>query len=904
MKPNRGILNSCVGWIFIALSLASQAENLTLFSPNTQPYGRFGQSVAGVPDTNGDGRGEVVVGAWLEDSEGGPLNTGRAYLYDGATGALLHTFSAGPLAEDTLLGFSVSGIPDANGDGRGDVAVGAYGYTATGGPQEVGAVYIFDGSSGLLIHSLHSLHPTYGGEYGISVSGSPDLTGDGFGDVIVGAPHESPSEDLPHAGRIYVYDGFSGELVREILSPEIDSIGNFGHSVSSVPDADGDGLADILVGAYLEEGDSQPRDSGHAYLFNGQTGELIHSFDSPNPGQYGYFGVAVTGVEDLNGDGFGDVAIGADHESPAFHFGRVYVFDGRQGSLLHTLTTPDPEFDGEFGHAISGIPDMNGDGRGDLIIGAHNEQLRESPKEAGRAYIFDGSSGALIEIILSPNEQQGGQFGISVTGVPDTDGDGLGDVLVGAIDEDLGPLEDAGMAYLFRSPFNSPNIALSADLLDFGKTNIDARPGHVKSLVIRNEGEGTLTFADVGLRFDFENESEFVIAASDTSPLPAGSTREIALEFTPRFLGERRSLLLVLTNNPSQRVFEVSLYGIGSDENHHVIFSPLQEKDGLFGFAVQGIEDLNGDARGDLVVGAPGEDEARGNVYVFDANSENLLLTLHSPTPRKRGHFGASIRTVSDQNGDGLQDILVGAYGEDVGSVTEAGRVYLFDGVRGTLLSSFVSPVPETGGGFGFAMEELPLGEGSSSIFLISATGETQQPGHKHSGRVYLFDPQNQTAHAVIESPTPEWGEGFGGALSQVPDTNGDGQPDLLIGAHRMKGRLSTENSGRAFLYDGSTYQLRSVFRSTGFNWNDRFFGVSVLGVSDLNEDGMGDLLIGAKLEGINTGYFTNQAGKVYVFDGSSGAQLKTVLPLNPSVSGGFGNSLASMGDLNRDGYP
>jgi hypothetical protein len=112
---------------------------------------------------------------------------------------------------------------------------------------------------------------------------------------------------------------------------------------------------------------------------------------SPNEKEAGYFGRSVSGAGDVNGDGYADVVVGAYWENPGSSpdgAGRAYVFDGQTGALLHTLVSPNEEFDGDFGISVSGAGDANGDGYDDVVVGAHWEDPGPSPSNAGRAYTY------------------------------------------------------------------------------------------------------------------------------------------------------------------------------------------------------------------------------------------------------------------------------------------------------------------------------------------------------------------------------------------------------------------------------------------------------------------------------------------------------------------------------------
>ena len=120
---------------------------------------------------------------------------------------------------------------------------------------------------------------------------------------------------------------------------------------------------------------------------------LLHVSESPNGWLHGEFGIIVARVPDLDNDGAGDLLVGADREDPGSSptdAGRAYVFSGASGALLFTLVSPHENYLGLVGFAVSGMEDINGDGRGDLLVGA----TFNGDDDAGRAYIFSGGSGA------------------------------------------------------------------------------------------------------------------------------------------------------------------------------------------------------------------------------------------------------------------------------------------------------------------------------------------------------------------------------------------------------------------------------------------------------------------------------------------------------------------------------
>ncbi|MDX2176836.1 MAG: Ig-like domain-containing protein [Candidatus Sumerlaeia bacterium] len=464
----------CLRAIFAAglalvASVSSQAGSLVtpLQSPNEETNGEFGRAISGIPDVNGDGRGDFVLGARQEDPGGAIDNEGRAYVMNGFTGAVIHTLVSPTPKETGIFGVAVAAIPDVTGDGVWDVAVGASNENGTtGSPDGCGRVHLFNGATGVFIRTLRSGNESEFGRFGGSVAGIGDVNGDGFGDVLVGASGEAPG-GIAGSGQAYLLSGATGAVLRTFASPTPRVSGVFGSAISPVPDVTGDGIPDVLVGASNED-PSGTIGAGRAYLYNGATGALLRTFLSPTPQANGRFGFALDGLDDFTGDGLGDVVIGSYGEDPGASpssAGRAHLFNGATGAFVRSLASPNETSGGRFAAAVSGIADMNGDGRGDVLVGAFGEGGGSRPVTAGTVYLFSATDGVVLDTSTSPNEEAGGVFAIVVTDVPDITGDGRPEYGVGASGEDPGasPIQ-SGRAYIFQFADTTPPTATIAAL--------------------------------------------------------------------------------------------------------------------------------------------------------------------------------------------------------------------------------------------------------------------------------------------------------------------------------------------------------------------------------------------------------------------------------------------------------
>lgn len=297
--------------------------------------------------------------------------------------------------------------------------------------SQISPVYTFDGDAA-------------GDESGYSVSSAGDVNNDGYDDIIVGLPfNDNAGTD---AGRVYVYSGKTGAILYIFTGGSADAL--FGHSVSGAGDVNNDGYDDVIIGAplYVDLFSYE----GQAYVYSGQTGDILYTFIGE--AAYDQFGFSVSGAGDVNNDGYDDVIIGAPfNDDSYFHAGRAYVYSGQDGTNLH-IFNPTMGFH-ELGWSVSSAGDVNNDGYDDVIVGA--------PRfggNRGRAYVFSGQTGDDLAIL--EGLQGGERFGYSVSGAGNVNNDGFDDVIVGAPLADLiffppgsGSFENAGRVDVFLGPF-------------------------------------------------------------------------------------------------------------------------------------------------------------------------------------------------------------------------------------------------------------------------------------------------------------------------------------------------------------------------------------------------------------------------------------------------------------------
>jgi len=422
-------------WLSAGLVLG-QTLLLTLDDPNPQGDARFGFSLAVVGDVNGDGVPDLAVGASLQNVDGN-FHQGQAFVFSGATGTLLLTLNDPNPQAYAAFGFSLAGIGDINGDGVPDLAVGAP-FQRVDVPRSQGQAFVFSGASGALLLTLDPPPQTsLFGFFGTSLASVGDVNGDTVPDLAVAA--SDPGVSGLCQGRAFLFSAATGALLLTLDNPDQQNLSGFsGHSLAGVGDVNGDGVPDLAVGAWRQDvGGTSGQ--GQAFVFSGATGDLLLTLDDPNPQRFAAFGLSVTGVGDVNGDTVPDLAVGAPRQNVGGNFsqGQAFVFSGATGDLLLTLDDPNPQRSASFGLSLTGVGDVNGDGVPDLAVGTILKDLGGNLNQ-GQAFVFSGATGALLLTLNDPNPKAHAAFGFSLAGVGDINGDGVPDLAVGAFRQEVG----------------------------------------------------------------------------------------------------------------------------------------------------------------------------------------------------------------------------------------------------------------------------------------------------------------------------------------------------------------------------------------------------------------------------------------------------------------------------------
>ncbi len=837
----------------------------------------FGFALGTAGDVNGDGYSDIVVAApWYDNGE---MNEGRIFVYHGSPSGppTVATWTAESNQEDAYMGRNtgVGTAGDVNGDGYSDLIVSASCYDVS--VQDDGLALLFLGSSTGLDRGGSRASGTPSNAdwsrpftaaysiFGWSVATAGDVNGDGYSDVIIGAhAYDNGYPGSDDRGKAFVYNGSpAGLSANSSWAVEGERpADNFGYSVSTAGDVNGDGYADVIVGAWAF--DNGQTDEGKAYVYLGSTTGLATTPSWTTESNQGgaRLGISVATAGDVNGDGYADVIVGAyAYDNGETDEGRVLVF---HGSATGPGSTPAWVAEGNQTSALLGISvntagDVNGDGYADAIVGAQGYDNVEV--DEGRAFVYLGSASGLSStpVWTAEPDQAQAYYGGCVATAGDVNGDGFSDLLVGAYAYDSGEVNE-GRAHLYRGSPSGPaaNPGWSAE-----SDQTEGLLGHSVSTAGDINGDG---YADV------------IVGAPyyDNGQIDEGR----AFLFTGSAAG--------LSPTPS--------WTAESDQ-----------AGAAFGRSVAGAGDLNGDGYDDVVVGAmlySNGETGEGRVFAYHGSVSGLSATQNwtAESNQVQAWFGGSVAGAGDVDGDGYADVVVGAtrYSNDQ---PREGRVFLYRGSATGLFTtpSWTAESDQTDSSYGASVASA--GDVNRDGFADVVVGaSTYTNGQTFEGRAYLY-----LGSASGLGTTPSWtaesnngSAYFGRSVASAGDVNGDGYSDVIVGAYGFSNDQSGE--GRAYIYRGSSTGLAAAaaWTSEG-NQIASGFGIAAAGAGDVNGDGYADVIVGAHQ------YDNGQAdeGRAHVYLGSAaGPAASPAWTWETDQSNAvFGYSATTAGDVNGDGY-
>jgi hypothetical protein len=322
--------------------------------PNDYHYNVVGYSVSIVPDLDGDGYFDCLVSD--VGHEGAEIGTGSVFVLNGLTSGVIHehfggTIGTGSSTSGENFGWSVIGIEDVTGDGRGDYVISSpRSDLGQGTNSNNGEVECFSGATGSLVWR-------YSGQpnevIGKALSLGPDLTGDLIPDILVDASGAFVGSE--RLGKVFLLDARTGNWLRTIdglPAPQLPSGPSFGSSLGISSHLDADDIPDIIVGAYTAT-TAAGSEAGYVAAFSGSSGQLLWRFDSQVPGVR--LGASVSGLDDLDLDGFTEVLVSGTGIS-TYHssgIGQALVLSGKNGRPLWEIATSSAHYQG-YGLGVRG----------------------------------------------------------------------------------------------------------------------------------------------------------------------------------------------------------------------------------------------------------------------------------------------------------------------------------------------------------------------------------------------------------------------------------------------------------------------------------------------------------------------------------------------------------------------
>ncbi|MCC5639943.1 tandem-95 repeat protein, partial [Nostoc sp. CHAB 5844] len=990
-----------------------------------------GESVSSAGDINGDGFDDLIIGATRADPNG-MRDAGESYVVFGSDSRFVpnlnlssldgsNGFVINGIDEYDNSGRSVSGAGDINGDGIDDLIIGA----SNTYPTYVGESYVVFGSISGFSASLNlsSLNGSNGfvingvdvrDSLGSSVSGAGDINGDGIDDIIIGAISADPNGESRSGSSYVVFgssSGFSANLNLSSLNGSngfvingVDAGDFSGGSVSGAGDVNGDGIDDIIIGAISADPNGQEF-AGESYVvFGSRSGFSANLNLSSLNGSNGFVingvgagdgsGNSVSNTGDINGDGIDDIIIGAISADPngESRSGSSYVVFGSSSGFSANLNLSSLNGSNGFvingvdagdfsGGSVSGAGDVNGDGIDDIIIGAIGADPN-GQEFAGESYVVFGSrSGFSASLNLSSLNGSNGfvingvdeddLLGNSVSGAGDINGDGFDDLIIGVTRADPNGQNYAGLSYVvfgFDIP-NQPPVAVNDTVTTNKDTAVnisvlanDSDPESDLLIVTRVNGtavtvDNPITLSS-GAILTLNADSTFIYNPNrqfDSLAVGQTATDSFTYNITDGRLANITATVTLTINgvNAAPRLVSVLNLSELNGSNGFVINGEA----GQSGRSVSSAGDINGDGIDDLIIGArfakPNNIRYAGESYVVFGSGNGFAASLNLSSLNGSNGFvingvdvydysGSSVSAAGDINGDGIDDLIIGASRGTPFSQDAAGSSYVVFGSSNGFSASL--NLSSLNGSNGFVINGVDdLDYSGSSVSgagdingdgiddLIIGASSASPNGEPAAGSSYVVFGSNSGFAASLNVSSLDGSNGFvingidgvdysGSSVSSAGDINGDGIDDLIIGANRADPNGESE-AGSSYVVFGSSNGFSASLNLSSLNGSNGFvingvdagdsLGYSVSGAGDINGDGIDDLIIGAAFADPNVQ--RNAAGESYVVFGSRSGFSANLNLSSLDGSNGFvingvdaydrsGNSVSNAGDINGDG--
>ncbi len=644
----------------------------------------------------------------------------------------------------------------------------------------------------------------------------------------------------------------------------------FGTSVAALGDLDGDGVEDLAVGA---DGVGNSRGAVWVLFLRANGTVKAEQKIAPTVGGFGgmlvpydFFGCSLAALGDLDGDGVQDLAVGAkgDNDGGVDRGAAWILFLTEAGTVKAAQKISDTVggFGGAlddsdyFGSSLATLGDLDGDGVDDLAVGADGDD--DSGNRRGAAWILFLNADGTVKAEQKISDTSGGfggglensdYFACSLAAMGDLDGDGVQDLVAGARYDNDGGYHRGAVWILF----------LNVDGTVQAEQQISDTTGGFSHWLADFDYFGSSVVSPGDL--DGNGVPDALVGAPGTDT--GGSNR-----------GEVAILLLENDGTVSGSCWLVDGYG--------AILGPLDDGDG-FGTSVASSGDLDADGLPELVVGAPGDDDAggdRGAVWVLFLRPDLGLRAAQKISATTGGFagalddddlFGFAASSLDDLDGDGLDELVVGAPGDDDGGVNRGSVWILFLDTTGAVRSEV--KISDTAGGFGGGLADRDLfgsavacvgdldGDGFGDL-VVGAPGD-DGAGSDHGAVWILYLDAGGSVHAStrvaegagLAAGILDDGDRFGTSLASGRDLDGDGTIDLAVGAALDDdGGVDRGALWLLLLHPTSTIHGYAKIGDQlgGFDGElddgDRFGGAVAMS-GDVDGDGHDDLLVGASLD-------------------------------------------------------
>jgi hypothetical protein len=774
----------------------------------------FGQYLSGAGDVNNDGHADVIIGIY-----GYGADT-DVYVFSGKDGSVLYRFDLGGTE-------AVSGAGDVNNDGYDDVIV-----SLDYGNDEDVIAYVFSGVDGSTLHGFDDTD-IYNDDYGVAVSGAGDVNNDGYDDVIAGAYYNDITR---------IFSGLDGAILYTFNGDS--SFDYFGVSVSAAGDVNNDGFADVIVGASGD--DNNGTNSGSARVFSGRDGSILYTVNGDS--NYDYLGDSVSAAGDVNNDGYADVIVGApDDDNNGTDSGSVRIYSGFDGSPLITLNGYNAN--DQFGMSVSDLGDIDGDGYGEVIIGGNgtvrvvslvgdwdydglsniieftigtelnnidsdSDLLTDFTEYHGNTDplladtdgdgVIDGEDTVNDWLYFFNGDSAGAGFGESVSSAGDVNNDGVPDVIVGA------PYDDNNGTYS-----GSARIFSGLDGAILYTSNGDSGGDYFGLSVsaagdVNNDG-----FADVivGAPYDDNNGT-----SSGSARIFSGLDGAILYTFDGDSAYDEFGWSVSAAGDVNNDGFADVIVGAYGDDNNGSgsgsarIFSG---RDGAilytfngdsnldyFGRSVSAAGDVNNDGYADVIVGAYGDDNNgsnSGSARIFSGRDGAILYTFNGDSGGD--YFGLSVSAAGDVNNDGYADVIVGANGDD-NNGSSSGSARILSGRDGAILYTFNGDSSYDYFGRSVSAAGDVNNDGYADV-IVGAPGDGNNGYSSGSARIFSgIDGSIITTINGINSY-----DSLGQIVTSGGDMDGDGISDIII---------AIPDDARKSIYDAYTTGSVKVISISG----------------------------------------------------------------------------------------